>query len=134
MTNTAEMIDSICQILDKHCYVQLAIVFGSTTKGTATRSSDLDIAVAGKSTLTAEQKMSLVEDLAVSLGRQIDLVDLMAASGLVLQQALSKGRCIRKKDSLLYARLVKRMLFNQADMMPYHDMILRNRRERFIYG
>jgi len=121
-------------VLDKLPYIQLAIIFGSISKGREVKDSDLDIAVAGEDPLRFEQKISLIEYLSSYLNSPIDLIDLTTASGLILQQALSKGKCILNKNKLLYAQLIKKMLFNQADMMPYHDMILRKRREKFIYG
>ena len=52
----------------------------------------------------------------------------------ILKQALSKGVLVQNLDKALYARLIIRMLYNQADMMPYHYRILRERRERFLNG
>jgi predicted nucleotidyltransferase len=112
----------------------LAIVFGSVARGRQTKHSDLDLAVAGIKPLTMDEKMNLIEELGLSTGINIDVLDLQTASGPILQQALCKGVLLLKKDTLLYARLIIKMLYNQADMMPFYNRILKERRERFLHG
>jgi len=82
--------------------------------------------------LTADQKQALIEELVSMLGRPADLVDLQESSGTLLHQILTKGELIFCNDYALYARIINKMLFNQADMMPYHNRILKERRERWI--
>ena len=81
-----------------------------------------------------ETRLELLEALATATGREIDLIDLMAETGPILKQALSKGVVVENGDKLLYARLISRMLFLETDMMPYYYRILRERRTRFING
>ena len=66
--------------------------------------------------------------------KQVDLVDLQSVSGTILHQALTKGNLVFVKDKNLYAEIIKKMLFNQADMMPNYNMILKKRREEFLDG
>jgi predicted nucleotidyltransferase len=120
--------------LDKYPYVRLCLVFGSTAAGKSAAGSDLDIAVAAEAPLSPETRLEILEALSSATNREIDLIDLMAETGPILKQALSKGVVVRNSDTLLYARLISRMLFAEADMMPYYYRILRERRERFIHG
>ncbi len=114
--------------------VALALLFGSVASGRARRDSDIDLAVAGPAPLTADAKAALIADLAVLTGRPIDLIDLSTAGTGILRQALCKGRLVCLKDRALYAELIKRLVFEQADWLPYRDRILAERRRRWIGG
>ncbi|MEJ2247976.1 MAG: nucleotidyltransferase domain-containing protein [Acidobacteriota bacterium] len=114
--------------------VKLCIVFGSAASDKATPQSDLDIAVAGDRPLTGEKLLELVEAFTEATNREIDLIDLATATGLILKQALSTGVVIQNLDKTLYARLISRMLFNEADMMPYFHRTLQEPRKRFLDG
>ena len=125
---------TIKTVLKRHPHISLAILFGSHASGRTTASSDLDIAVAASRPLSAAEKMALIDDLALQFGCPIDVVDLMAVSGPILQQALCKGRILLKKRSGLLAHLMLKMWYNQADFMPYYNRILRERVEVFAHG
>jgi predicted nucleotidyltransferase len=114
--------------------VKLCIVFGSAASDRFTPQSDLDIAVAGERPLTGEKLLELAEAFAEAANREIDLIDLATATGLILKRALSTGLVVQNLDKTLYARLISRMLFNEADMMPYFHRTLQERRKRFLDG
>jgi predicted nucleotidyltransferase len=130
----AAISESLCRVLDSFPDIRLCIVFGSEASGRASSESDIDIAVAADKPLSVSRRLELTEALAAATHRTVDLVDLQADSGPVLRQALSKGAIIRNRDKTLYARIILRMLLDHADMMPYYDRILRERRVRFLNG
>ena len=109
--------------------IRLAILFGSLARGCARSHSDMDIAIAGGRPLQAHEKRALIEGLAMLAGRPVDLIDLHSADGLILAQALTTGKILFCADRMLYAMLIKKSLFNNADMMPYHRRILAERRK-----
>ena len=121
-------------VLRRYPDVRLCIIFGSAVSGKTSPESDLDVAVAADQPLRADRRLELTEAFSAAANREVDLVDLMAVSGPILRHALSKGAVVTNRDKDLYARLISRMLFNQADMMPYYDRILRERRTRFLNG
>ncbi len=123
---------AIREVLHRHPNIKLCIIFGSTAAGKDFPDSDLDVAVAASSILSAEKSLELMEDFIAATNREVDLVDLNAATGLVFQQALSTGVVVQNSDKDLYAKLISKMLVNQADMMPYNDRILAERRRRFL--
>ena len=123
---------TITSILDQFPEILIGILFGSAAENKLTFESDLDLAVAGHKPLDKAIKKELHEALAVELMRPVDLIDLQITNGLILFQAITKGNRFYCKDKHLYAELMKKMLFNQADMMPYHNRILKERRERWI--
>ena len=122
------------EVLREHPKIQIGIVFGSAGTVRQRASSDVDVAVAAACALDAPERMALLDDLVLRLDRPVDLVDLRAVSGLILLQALSKGRIVLNRNPMLYAELILKMWYNQADLMPNHKMILRRRLETFIHG
>lgn len=130
-----EMIQDIDQlirdVLEAYPVITLAVLFGSVAKGTAGSESDLDLAVYAARAVTAEEKMRLIEDLALRIGRPVDLVDLRTAGLPVMEQIFSKGRRILGSNSL-YAMLLTRYQIDSADFMPIRRRVLEERRKRWI--
>lgn len=121
----------IKQALEKHPYIRLAILFGSLAKGAAHKNSDIDLAVSADRCLTIPEKIQLIEDLAETIGRPVDLVDLFSVGEPLLGQIITKGRRIQG-DNTRYANLLSKHLFNQADFVPYQRRILEERRRTWI--
>ena len=122
----------IACLLARYPSIKLGIVFGSLAKERATPESDLDLGVAATQSLDTVMKTTLIEALAEITGRPVDLVDLQAVSGPILQQVLTQGQLIYCTDQMLYAALIRDMLLNQSDMMPYYDRMLAERRKAWI--
>ena len=122
----------MAQILPRHASVAIAILFGSTATGHARPDSDLDMAVATRTPLTAEARIALIEDLALTFGRPVDLIDLDQVHSPLLQQILTQGHMILCNDRARYAELLLRMLYEEADVMPYYRRILSDRRHAWI--
>jgi predicted nucleotidyltransferase len=114
--------------------VKLAILYGSAATGRMRVDSDVDIAVLFDHPLRAEQKMTLISRLERELQREVDLIDLFALSGAILKQVLRKGRVLIQTKPGALAELVQRMIYNQADMMPYVTRTLIERQKRFVHG
>ena len=112
--------------------IRVALVFGSLAKDRARPESDLDIAVAAPQPMSTDEKMKLIAALAEISGRPVDLIDLQTASGLIAVQALTTGKLIHCTDRTLYAELIRRMLYDQADWAPYRERILAARRKAWI--
>jgi predicted nucleotidyltransferase len=111
--------------------IRLAILFGSLAGGEGRSESDLDLAVDAGRRLTAGEKMALISELAGSTGRPVDLVDIQAIGEPLLGQILQHGKRILGSDTL-YANLIRRHLFDQADYLPYRNRILAERRQAWI--
>ena len=126
-----DVIERAKGVLEKQGDVLVVVVFGSVAKGGTRPASDLDIGVAGRSPLTANRRLELMDELAVAVGRPIDLVDLATAPFPVLGQALTKGKCVIKSDSTVYASLIRKLWYDNADIRPNYDYVLRYRQKRF---
>lgn len=119
--------------LEDYPDICLAILFGSAAKDRLTPRSDIDITVAANRPLSFKQRENLLVDLSGRVSQEIDLIDLHTISGLILSQALCHGIIIKTSTPLL-AALLKKRWYNQADMMPYTEMILKHRSRRFANG
>ena len=114
--------------------LKLALVYGSAATGALRSDSDVDIAVLFERPLTAEQKMMLISRMEKDLHRTVDLVDLFSLTGTILKQVLCRGRVLIQKNPGDLAGQIRKMIYNQADMMPYVSRTLIERQRRFIYG
>jgi predicted nucleotidyltransferase len=120
---------NILTALEKHPEINAAYVFGSVAKGSAKPDSDLDIAVQSEKPLTTEQYIALVEDLALTTGRPIDLIDLKMAGEPLLGEILQGQRLVGSDAD--HAELIKRHLFDSADFLPYVERMLAERKLRW---
>jgi uncharacterized protein len=120
------------QVLDRHPSIVVAILFGSLATDHARKDSDLDLAVASITPLSSQTRLQLIEELAVGLGRPVDLIDLAQTHGPLLQQILTKGRLLICTDRTRYANLLLRVVYEEADVMPYYRRILAGRRQAWI--
>jgi predicted nucleotidyltransferase len=123
--------EKILAALARHPGIDLAILFGSLARGEGRPDSDLDLAVAGGAPQVREEKAALIADLAESLGRPVDLIDLATVGEPLLGQILRHGRRILGSD-VRYAGLLSHHLLEMADFMPYRSRILAERRKAWI--
>ena len=129
---TATVEATIGQVLARHPSIVVAILFGSLATDHSRTDSDLDLAVASTAPLDPQIRIQLIEELAVALGRPVDLTDLTQTHGPLLQQILTKGRLLLCTDRTRYADLLLRVVYEEADVMPYYRRILAERRQAWI--
>ena len=124
----------ITRILGEFPEIKVAALFGSAANGRLNDRSDLDIAVAGDSELPFDLKSRVSVKLSLALSREIDLIDLHQVSGTILQQALCTGEFLLKNSQGVLAGLMKKMWYNQADMMPLSKRVRDAQIRRFVDG
>lgn len=117
--------------LAPHPEIRQAILFGSLATGQGRHDSDVDLAIDAGQPLEMQAKMKLMAELAERTGRPVDLIDLQTIGEPLLGQILKHGKRILGEDGL-YAELIKRHVFDEADFMPYYRRILRERRRAWI--
>ena len=83
--------------------IPFARLFGSVAQGKETARSDVDVAVHSESLLTAEQLVSLQQELETLSHREVDVCDLRTAEGLFLYKIMTKG-CTLKHQSKIHHR------------------------------
>lgn len=123
--------DRLRAVLEHHSEIGLSYLFGSTARGTARPDSDLDVAVAGRRPVSPATKLELIDQLAAMSGRPVDLA---LAPPPLLRHVLTTGMMCHKSDSSLYADLLRKLWYDQADIMPNYELVLRKRREEFVRG
>ena len=118
------IVQQVAKTLAPHPEIQLAFVFGSAARDALRPDSDVDVAVLAASPLSPEARLELMAELSLAVKREVDLVDLSTAWGLILRQVLTTGTLALKRSSTAHAMLLKRMLFDQADMEPLRQRII----------
>ncbi len=127
---TITLVQQVARTLAPHPEIQLAFVFGSAARDALRPDSDVDVAVLAASRLSPEARLELMAELSLAVKREIDLVDLSTAWGLILRQVLTTGTLALKRSDTAHAMLLKRMLFDQADMEPLRQRIIEKNLER----
>lgn len=111
--------------------IRQAIVFGSVATGAAGMESDLDLAIDFGRTMTAEERLAIITDLAMLGGRPVDLIDLNTVGEPVLGQILQHGRRLLGSDAD-FGRLIARHLTDSEDFLPLRRRIQDERRQAWI--
>ncbi len=132
--NNAVMIQTLQAVFDPYPDILLVTLFGSAATGTLRYDSDMDIAVASEQQLTIDRKTEIHMALVDTFNRPIDLIDLNEINGPILRTALCSGNIVIKHSVPLLASMLKKMWYNQADMMPLTTMIMERQIQRFIDG
>jgi uncharacterized protein len=99
-----------------------------------TPSSDVDVGVLYSCPLEASRRFELATTLARALERPVDVVDLHSLAGTILRRILCNGVMIINRSSHEYFALLRAMIFDQADFMPYVRRTLEERQRRFCHG
>lgn len=118
---------------DKHEEILLARLFGSVAQGRETAKSDVDVAVCGMKPLTAEQLVSMQQDLESLCGREVDLSDLQAAEGLFLYKIMTKGCPLKHQPEIHHHYAMKALCFYE-DFYPLVRRMQLERVRRFCNG
>ena len=121
----------IIKTLKSFDVITLAFVFGSVATQKAGFDSDLDIAILTTIKLGDALKLQVINALAESTGRSIDLVDLREVGEPLLGQIVQHGAMLIGNNTQK-ANLLTKHLLDEADFMPYKTRILAERRNQWI--
>lgn len=97
--------------------VRLAILFGSTARGTDRPSSDVDVAVLGRDLDT----LALARDLSRAIGREAQVVDLDAVGYPMLQAIVRDGVVVAEHERGCAARWRSRALVDLENDRPWFE-------------
>ncbi len=129
-----ELKKTIKTVLKSFPDIYIATIFGSASKGRLKPDSDIDVAVAGDDKLDFERKAQLSYALSIALKHDIDLIDLNQVNGTILKSALCSGEVVIKLSIPVFARILKKLWYNQVDMAPHTTMIMEKQIHRFLHG
>lgn len=97
--------------------VRLAILFGSTARGTDRTASDVDVAVLGR----ALDPLALARDLSRAIGREAQVVDLDAVGYPMLQAIVRDGIVVAEHERGSAARWRSRALVDLENDRPWFE-------------
>jgi uncharacterized protein len=98
-------------------------LFGSHARGTATASSDLDLAVLCEPALGLE-RFRLMDSLGRALQCEVDVIDLRTAPPTLAWEVLTSGRLVLEVDALAAEAFLRRARFAAEDAEQRDRMIL----------
>jgi predicted nucleotidyltransferase len=120
----------LTRFLSRYPQFILGILFGSQATETASKESDIDLALLSDTPISSSLKLELVEQIGAKFGRPVDIIDLFFAAEPVLGQVFKGKRLLG--DDATYASLLTRHLINNADFVPLQQRILTERRDAWI--
>ena len=110
-------------------------LFGSAAAGELRPDSDIDLAVLLVAPQPAARLWSLAQSLAVSVGRDVDLIDLRSTSTVMQAQVISTGKRLYCADEPRCGEFEDRVYSDYARLNEERRHILGDIRERgHIYG
>jgi predicted nucleotidyltransferase len=110
---TLEQIESLKSFLKEKIHPSFIWLFGSAAKGAMNLESDVDLAFMSDDKFDRYQIFMIAQELAYKLGRNVDLIDLRAASTVMRAQIIGKGILLYEQDSL------ERMRFSMLTLKEY---------------
>jgi predicted nucleotidyltransferase len=134
MTNNQNLIQNVRKLLSNYPEIKVATLFGSASSNRLTDKSDIDVGIAGETEFPYEFKNKVMVELSLALSREIDIVDMRSVSGSILKQSLCSGILIKKESQQALVFLIKRLWYNQSDMMPLVDRIEKAHIRKFLNG
>ncbi len=96
--------------------VQLAVLFGSAARGTASRHSDVDVGVLGPA--SAERLAGLTTALSRATGREVDVVDLRTAPPLLRFEIARDGLVLVERQPHTWVDFRTRAMIDWWDWAP----------------
>lgn len=115
--------------------VRLAILFGSTARGTQRNDSDIDIGIVPEDPeLPLNEELTLQTELSRVSGRQVDLVRLDRASTLLRWQVVRYGRALVEAEPFAAARFTADTVAEYLDFAPAFERAAENFRRVLTAG
>ena len=115
--------------------VQLVYLFGSAARGDMHEKSDIDLAFLCPDAIDSVIRYSLQEKIAAEMGRDIDLVDLRAASTVMRVEVLRDAVLLYASDETTKAEFEMIALSMYAKLNEERKGILDDIRERgLVFG
>jgi uncharacterized protein len=131
LMNRKELLQRCVEYLEKQEAIKLALVYGSVASDQCDENSDIDIAIAGS--VDTNDLLVYRRDLELLCKRDIDLIDLRSAEGIILHRILTRGIRI-KNDTELFVLYLKKALYYMEDFYPLQKHVQNTGIRRFING
>ncbi len=106
-------------------------VYGSYAKNQETKSSDIDLAFLNGEKITAVEKWKIQEELAATLDKDIDLVDLKDASVVLRKEVVENGKQICVMDQYKVEEFEMKTISMYIDLNETRKDILTDYKEKY---
>ena len=127
--------ETLREALDSVPSVKLAVLFGSTVRGTSGRTSDVDIGVVG---VSADRLSQVEADLSRAVGRPVDLVALETAPPLLRFEIARDGAVVLERIPHVWSDFRARAMVDWWDWAPlarrFHQAAARRLQEQVSRG
>lgn len=131
----SKQIETIISTLNKLIDPWLIILFGSYAKGRAREESDIDIAFLTDQIVDEYQSFCIAQELAGSIGKSLDCVNLSSASTVFQIQVIGHGKVLYCKDETRRKYYFLRTFKEYALLNEERETILKQIKARgTIYG
>ena len=114
----------VVPLLRQRVGAYLIILFGSGAKGLIRPDSDVDLAFAGDAAISAYELFLLAQELAVKLGREVDLLDIDRLSTVMKAQIVATGKVLYCADESKRQYLFMRALREYAKLNEDRAVVL----------
>lgn len=131
-TISKDIILLVKETLFDMCDITTVIVYGSAVLNRMRPDSDIDVAIAGKTLFSWDRIQEIRLALSKKIHREIDIIDLHQSHGLILYEALTKGKVVIAKEKRQIAKFMTDVVYFAADMLPGIRMAKREKVLRFI--
>ena len=132
-----DLLESLRQSASSIPEIRLAVLFGSTARGTATRRSDVDLGVSLDPDTSAVRRRVVVE-LERAAGRSVDVVFLEEAPPLLRFEISRDGVLLLQKENHLWTDFKTKAMLDWWDWAPYAKQIeeaaIRRLRDKVEHG
>ena len=113
--------------------VQVAYLLGTGVRRALRFESDIDVGVASSNgPLDRPALRRIATEMTGATGRPADVIDLRLASVPILRAALVDGRRLFCLDRDLPLALLRRLVYETGDFLPYQRRLLERRCRRWI--
>lgn len=130
MSERPELAPLLSLLRDRVAGLEAVYLFGSAATGTEHSASDLDLAFLAARPLDPVNRFDVREALAVAARRNVDLVDLRAASTVMQAEVLRTGRLVLDADPDARSRFEMQALSAYALLNEERSEIINAVRER----
>ncbi|MBI9100472.1 MAG: nucleotidyltransferase domain-containing protein [Spirochaetaceae bacterium] len=112
--------------------MDLCILYGSAALDRLSPSSDIDIAVGSKKSLSNDYCIELSRKLSLITDREVSIINIEKMEGIILQEVLVKGITLKNSEPNYKAGFLSKMYEYTEDILPYQMMGINNKLDVFL--
>ncbi|CAG9606556.1 type VII toxin-antitoxin system MntA family adenylyltransferase antitoxin [Pseudoneobacillus rhizosphaerae] len=127
---TEEMKKQMIDVLRNETNPDFIILFGSFAKGTAHEDSDVDLAYFSDKQLSSYERFNLANELALTCGRDVDLVDILEIDTILAMQIFESGVPLFIYDKDEYTRQKIKAYRMYAELNEQRSIVIKGIKNR----